>query len=62
MMLSPITAKPFYTLGKRNTARTSVELKADSAVELYTARMYVIFWFILRKAKDDKLGWAWESM
>jgi hypothetical protein len=24
--------------------------------------MYAIFLFILHKAKDDKLGWAWERM
>jgi hypothetical protein len=58
----PITGKPFYTLGKRNTALTNVELKADSVVELYVARMYAIFLFILPKAKDDKLGWTWERM
>jgi hypothetical protein len=55
-MLSPVTGKPFYTPGKRETARTNVELKVDSAFELYTARMYSIFLFIRRKAKDDKLG------
>jgi hypothetical protein len=42
-MLSPFTGKTFYTPGKRSTARTDVELKADSAVELYTVRMYAIF-------------------
>jgi hypothetical protein len=55
-MLSPVPGNLFYTPGKRKTARTNVELKADSAVELYTARMYAIFLFILHKAKDDKLG------
>jgi len=49
MMLSPVTGKPSYTPGNRKTARANIELKADSAVEIYTARMYAIFLFILRK-------------
>jgi len=62
MMLSPVTGNSFYALSNINTTRANVELKADSAVELHTARMYVIFLFVLRKAKDDKLGWTWERM
>ena len=55
-MLSPITGKPFYTPGRRKTAHTNVELKAYSAVELYTARMYAIFCSYYARLKTTSSG------
>jgi hypothetical protein len=56
MIISQITGKPFYTPGNRNTARTNVELKAESAVELYRARMYAIFCSSCARLKTISLG------
>ena len=54
--MSPITGKPFYTPGNRNTARTNAELKADYLVETYTADMYAIFCSYYAKLKTTSSG------